>query len=167
MSFVAPLLRGLGAGAQPRWTAQSLRTPTQASPASLGSLVSRQKGNKAVGKQRFLFPASLKLCECLFTPRIPVTFSAQAVSRAQPLALGQLARFRFSLEVEICHVVTFESNGLGAPLSRMHHVCILYECPLFARCSLCVHRERLNTRESSSQKLPDFSPESICLGRAG
>lgn len=46
--------------------------------------------------------------------RISLTFWAQAVSRAQPLALGQLARFHFSLEFEMCHVLTFGSNGLGA-----------------------------------------------------
>ena len=76
-------------------------------PASLGFLVSRQKGNKAVGKRRYLFPVSLKLCECLFSPRISLTFWAQAVSRVQALALGQLARFHFSLEFEICPVLTF------------------------------------------------------------
>lgn len=131
----------LGFGAQPRWVAQNLRIPARASPASPGSLVSRQKGNKAVGKQKFLFPISLKPCECLFTPGFPVAFWAQAVSRAQPLALDQLARFRFSLEVEICHALTFWPSGFG---SRIHQVCILCNCPPppFARCSLRFYGER-------------------------
>lgn len=37
---------------------------------------------------------------------------SHSLSRAQPLALGQLARFHFSLEFEICRVLTFLAKRL-------------------------------------------------------
>lgn len=46
-------------------------------PVSLGSLVSRQKRNKAMDKQRYLFPVPWKLYECLFSPRISLTVCVQ------------------------------------------------------------------------------------------
>ena len=48
---------------------------------------------------------------CMSAFSLPESLS-QSVSRAQPLALGQLARFHLSLEFEICHVLTFSAKRL-------------------------------------------------------
>lgn len=91
-------------------------------------------------------------------PRIPLTFWAQAVSRAQPLALGQFARFQCSLEFEICPVSTFWSNGVGALVSEIWQVCILHNCLLAIRCRLRHHQDLLNSTRMFKLEIDDVSP---------
>lgn len=106
-------------------------------PVSLGSLVSRQKRNKAMDKQRYLFPVSWKLYECLFSPRI--SRSLCPGPSPWPSANFQDSISVWSLKFVMCW--RFWPNGLEALMSGIYQVCILHNCPLFTRCCLNFHRE--------------------------
>ena len=88
--------------------AGNLRMPTLAGQFPLAHWCPGKKGTKPWTNRGtyFLFHEN---CTSAFS--LPESLS-QSVSRAQPLALSQLARFHFSLEFEICHVLTFLAKRL-------------------------------------------------------